>query len=517
MKNLFKFCLILPIAIAMLSCSNVDSLPFNELVSDSVQTRSIVPEEFDWELADWMPTPSGQSLIPVPWGGQGSISGFYGLDVVNDYHKGDGWRMVYSTFRDYGEELVDPYFVLYNVYRGTLRIYFFLTNPYLGESTYLHDVLTLNSVGGATSSVLNYLGAEIVDMSTNSTMFGQIQPKMLNGSAPLASRRWYMMEYEMAYDPNITNLSSNQISLNWCLNYYNIDSLALNGTIVGDIYGTIGGSDNFISDAQSTLGKGVLSIAGLGTLEKLTINKETGENKIGLNKSAFKSIVSGINNAMSSSASNLPGIMLKFLNSVFGGSDESSGKIVSMKSNSSIKFTGTVVSHGAVSSTPIDFKIPGTSISLDSSGYCPLYNEPLGVFFWKGGVTVAINETVRTTIEPDDIMGTGNYKVKHYTATDYQQDYSEYVVINPALSKIADVSVIAQKVYAVTDNSTLLEFPLTGTVYDNPWEGDAPIPDVYGVCIHLLLEVKPKDGTSSTYVTKTFYADDFTWKTETIN
>ena len=29
-------------------------------------TKSIIPEEFDWETADWMPTPSGQAQIPVP-------------------------------------------------------------------------------------------------------------------------------------------------------------------------------------------------------------------------------------------------------------------------------------------------------------------------------------------------------------------------------------------------------------------------------------------------------------------
>lgn len=87
-------------------------------------TRSVVPEEFDWEEADWMPTPPGQAMIPMPWGGQGSISGFYGLEIVNDYLKKDGWRLVYSTFRNYGEELVDPYFVMYNVYRGTLRVFF---------------------------------------------------------------------------------------------------------------------------------------------------------------------------------------------------------------------------------------------------------------------------------------------------------------------------------------------------------------------------------------------------------
>lgn len=162
-----------------------------------------------------MPTPPGQPQIPMPWGGQGSISSFYGLDVMYDYKKVDGWRMVYSTFRDYGEELVDPYFMLYNVYRGTLRIYFYLTSSFAGTSSYLIDNLSLRKISGINSNILNYLGSDIVDTDVNLSMFSQIQPKMPDGGSPLVSRRWYMIEYELAYDPNISNLSSNQVLFTW--------------------------------------------------------------------------------------------------------------------------------------------------------------------------------------------------------------------------------------------------------------------------------------------------------------
>lgn len=516
MRQVLKYFSIILVIFISFACSKKTPLADFEEGKMSLLTRSVSPEEFDWETADWMPTPSGQALIPMPWGGQGSISGFYGLDVVNDYHKKDGWRLVYSTFRDYGEELIDPYFVLYNVYRGTIRIYFFLTNPYIGESTYLQDMLTLNYTTGVTSNILSYLGNEIVDADEKVSRFEQIQPKMLNGAAPLAGRRWYMMEYEIAYDPNIVNFTSEQVSLSWLLNYYDISDITLDGKIKGEIYGTIGGSDNFMSNVKSTVGKGVLSVVGLGTLEKLMIDKKTGENKIGLNNAAFKSIVEGVKNAISSSSAGLPGIAIGFLNSVFGGNSESSGQIVSLKSNSSVELSGKFASHGAVSSTPIDFKIPGTKIKPNSSGYVPLYNEPLGVFFWKGGVTVQVNEFIRTTIEPDDIMWTGDYRVRHQSAVDIQQDYSEYVIVNPAVAKIADVSVISQKVYAISSNSVLSSFPLSGTIYDSPWESSNPI-SVESIAIQLLLEVKPKDGTPATYITKTFYADNCDWETTYLN
>lgn len=124
-RNFYRIlCLI--IAIAFQACSKELPEISVDVQEDNAMplTKAIVPEEFDWETADWMPTPPGQALIPVPWGNQGSISGFYGLDVVHDYLKIDGWKLIYSTFRDYGEELIDPYFS-YIMSIGVRYVYIF--------------------------------------------------------------------------------------------------------------------------------------------------------------------------------------------------------------------------------------------------------------------------------------------------------------------------------------------------------------------------------------------------------
>lgn len=144
------------------SCSELEEpIRTNDDFKMTAVTKAIDPHDFDWEVVDWMPTPPGQAQIPMPWGGQGSISSFYGLDVLYDYKKFDGWRLVYSTFRDFGEKLIDPYFVLYNIYRGTLRFYFYLTSPFIGTSTYLQDALTIKSASGISSNIYsidtNYL------------------------------------------------------------------------------------------------------------------------------------------------------------------------------------------------------------------------------------------------------------------------------------------------------------------------------------------------------------------------
>ena len=52
----------------MFGCNDIEvrNLSLSEKQS-SVQTRAIPTQDFDWEAADWMPTPVGQSRIPVPW------------------------------------------------------------------------------------------------------------------------------------------------------------------------------------------------------------------------------------------------------------------------------------------------------------------------------------------------------------------------------------------------------------------------------------------------------------------
>lgn len=54
------------------------------LLQSPKQAYSIIQQEFDWENADYMPTPEGMPAIPTPWTGQGSIAGTYDLDIIND-------------------------------------------------------------------------------------------------------------------------------------------------------------------------------------------------------------------------------------------------------------------------------------------------------------------------------------------------------------------------------------------------------------------------------------------------
>ncbi len=94
---------------------------------------------FNWETADYMPTPAGTTIL-VLWA-NGSVKGF-SSDIWYDYNISDGWALVYNTFNT-SSLPANPWFALYNRYRGLLRIYVYVTNSGFTPSDYLTSGLNL--------------------------------------------------------------------------------------------------------------------------------------------------------------------------------------------------------------------------------------------------------------------------------------------------------------------------------------------------------------------------------------
>lgn len=60
-KKLFRLLfLVLGYCLTMTSCSDDSKTDWN--LAPSLITRSVVTPDFDWENADWMPTPAGYAL-----------------------------------------------------------------------------------------------------------------------------------------------------------------------------------------------------------------------------------------------------------------------------------------------------------------------------------------------------------------------------------------------------------------------------------------------------------------------
>lgn len=499
----------------MFSCSEEQMIvSTNETDESPAQTRAVPTPYFNWENADWMPTPPGQSRIPSPWVGAGSLVGTYGLEIINDRKASDGWELLYSSFdANAPGALVNPYFVLYNKYRGNMRIFLYTTTPFVTTSTYLQDGISI--VSSQQTSLLNFLGTTMVDATKYNKNYQQMQPAPADGTAPLASNRWYMMEYEMAYDPNLASIPYNNIQLCWNLNYQAITEFSFGGTMQGKLNAIMGSSKDVISSASTklgtTVGTGVLAGVGQSILKDAELDSISGANDLGLSNSLFKLVSKEVDSAVSGAISGLPGAAINLLSALIGGGNAPKPVSYSLDANISLKGTGTAV--GAFPSTPISFWVPGTNISSSAVGYIPLYNKVLGVINFSGKPTINTHlyEGTRDGIDPYD-----NYVYTNDTYyLDFPRtiDYSNYLIINPEVLGVADVIILKQDLVTVYDeydahhkagmsinpSSYYWEkgYAEWGTYLNND-------PEYFDIGVRFMIEVKPKNGNPSSTILKTF-------------
>lgn len=487
-------------------CADRENLIEVQQPIKKVYNKSIQTPTFDWENADWMPTPPNQSRIPSPWVGAGSIASQYGVDVVNDRKVSDGWILLYNSFdQNAPGTLENPYFILYNKYRGLMRIFLYVTTPFVTTSSYLQNGI---SVISTSSSILNFLGDEIIDATKVVNSYNEVQPSSSDGSLPLASNKWYMMQYELAYDSNIMNLPYNTIQLNCFFNYYSIEKVSLGGDLVGSINGVIGSSESGMfssfSDAGKKLGTGVLAVAGSSFLSRNTVNKETGVNRLGLPNDIFKNLSASVLKAVSSA--NWVGGAVSLLNGILGGSSGGGPTPISLKIKAEIKLEGTNTSGGSFPSSPISFWMPGTIIPTTAVGYIPYYNKTLGVVNFRGKPIVNTFYTVRQ-IDGEDPWNGQKYTNDYFTL-DFPNsfDFSSYLIFNPEILKIADIQIVGQDL-ALRDRATKIVTINPSPLY---WEvgyqeaGSINREPDFEIAVRFAILVKPKDGSPASTIVKTF-------------
>lgn len=521
MKCVDKFCILImsvlfTIQFVCISCKD-------ELGDESntpILTRAIVPQPFDWENVDVMPTPPTQ-YIPTPWVGSGSIASTYGLEVVNDIKASDGWLMLYNTFTSSSSyNLVNPYFVLYNKYRGIMRIFFYITTDFVTTSSYLQDGISI--ISSSKTSLLNFLGDELVDINNDKNSYVQLQPAPLGGARPLAANKWYMLQYEMAYDPRIAKIPYNNIQLSWMANYLDIESVNLGGKATGELKGIIGASDtdrsknifSALSNAGLLVGKGALSILGQDFINHNMLNDDTGENKLGLPKKTYLAIYKGIKDAVSSSVKDLPDAGMKILNAILGGGSTTTP--ISLKVNIDLSIKGTNTKGGALPSTPTSFWVPGTNIPSNAIGYVPLANDLLGVVNFEAGsqdpmLSYKLTKTTYTErnepFEPVEERTITRYHLQYPSTI----NYSPYLIINPAVARIAKITIERQdlvKVVPTYANNEKSYDVVVNPIYDE-WEtgGDrwevSPVQRGAKYGARFTIKVNPYDGSPAVYIIKT--------------
>lgn len=500
-----------------------DSVELTETSSQEVnlESRSVTPAYFDWETADFMPTPKGQARIDPPWHGQGSLAYMYGDDVLTDIKASDGWELLYSTFdANASAPLVNPYFILYNKYRGLMRIFFYLTTETITPSSQLEAELSVLS--SKPSSLLNFMGKDFIDASQITKSYVHSQLKTVNNTPPLASNRWYMMQYELAYDPTISQYRYNDINFYWNLKYHNELFVNIRGEVKGDLVGTLGAasssSNNKLSDLITTAGKGVLAGIGSDFLEKNKNNAAgaASNNKLGMPNSVFDNVMKGVNAALSAATGNFVGGAVNLLSAIIGGSS-SQAIPISFDLSANMALEGTVTSEGAFPSTPITFWVPGTIGITSAPNYIPLYNKPLGVINFNGKPDIIVNhihsEETYTYNDGSTVLDLWRTQDQYDIE---QKDYSSYLQINPEVLKIADVEIESQDLiveystfgpsYKDTGNYLYEKISINSThfykTYDPETLHNGTSPGRCGV--RFAVRVTPHDGSPSSLIVKTF-------------
>ncbi|HEX8023307.1 hypothetical protein [Mucilaginibacter sp.] len=337
----------------------------------SLGVNAITPYNFSWETGDYMPTPTGTSILK-PWASGSNQS--FPLLYATDIKAADGWQLVYNTFNT--TQLNPPlYFVLYNKYRGILRAYFYLSpiTP-IPSSNITHTLIQRAATGAA---AISYSASNAVDLTVISNTTSLAQPFKTT-----ATGTWYAAEFEMAYDPIVGTKEANSNLMSWEVNSINVSNLTLNGTSQGSITGTIAQPAPPSPSMFGSLINGALQVGALAELGPL---KEVGSSI--LKTALHDALKSGLGGSIKNTS-----------NGIFGGvaGADSTRQYVHLTTNTSYTFTG--ASTDVYSLTNMSMVIPGSKNQATATGYVPLYTSPLGLMTLSAAPTFSGTEYL--SIEP---------------------------------------------------------------------------------------------------------------------
>ncbi len=470
------------------SCKKIDipaAASPSRVVEEEANLAGLTPYPFAWETANFMPTPPGIS-IGVPWG-SGSNQTF-SPDIALDFNSNEGWVLVYNTFNT--TALTSPkYFMLYNKFRGLLRMYLYLDPNTPNPSTYITHTLSLASVAGATSSILNYAGTDVVDVSANRLSASEIQQYQI-----ISTGSWYVFQYEMAYDQNISNLSYQNLNLNWSAGSTSITQVNLAGQINGTLNGTIGTPAAPVN-ILGQLGNGVLMFTG-----KAVLNNNPTLLPAKIMTAAKDAIDKG-----------LQGVVKNVFNGIFGG-NSSNVEQVNLSLNAKMNITGTLQnSSGLLFNT---FAIPGTANSQNAPLFSPGYTDRLGVFNISARPKVKVTSIKRTP--PANWDGPAS---RYFDNTFAIVPSSFSFIYNPAVTSSATIQVLEQKVFlpeytadpinhfyaynAQTEQVGESVYYFAGGIVD----GTKILPGAGLAAVRVVLKVTPNNGAPASTIVKTFLAD----------
>lgn len=440
-----------------------------KLLQDAIPTPPL-----DWEHIDYMPTcPNGATRILVPWASGASRQ--FSIDIANDYKKINGWELVYNTFSTDCNPPERYFFVLYNKYRGLVRLYYYLPNTTnLTASDNMIHTLDIEGSYAASSPIMNFSAQSIVDLNTNSKFATTVERWQV------APATWYAFQYELAYDKNAAAQNYSNFQFAWPIKSVHVTQVSVAGTVTGSITGSISvpGVNLSVTGGSKTVnanGDGLMIVNGNSDADSFLA-------------SLGKAGVDGIKGAITSGVS---GLVTNVFSAIFGS--DSNQPNTNLKLDAQVKLDGTLTDNTLVTATGL--AVPGYS-QATTTGFVPAYNLPLGVFYLKSGLT--FHSEVKYS-------GDGNtVPTPYYT---YSCDFGENndrVLINPEVLKIANITNYSQELVAISNDPSNGRTEVVGNVtyYTGTSLEGYNRPGIVG--LRISFDVVPKDGSPKYRLSKTF-------------
>jgi len=460
-----KKIILLSLIVTFLSCTKQDEIVVsNSTIANKTSIQKapyLPPVNFDWENAQYI-SYKGNNLL-LPWE-SGANSGSIPKEICDDFKSVDGWVLLYN---DFSEGQTDPKFMLYNKFKGIVKVYLYVTN-----STYTASSFTwgfgANTIGCQTStfnftkSMAEPLTSKYSNPSAYIVNYSADPAVIPNGVNP---NYWYCCQLEVMYDPNITNLTHDNIDFR--LQCFATDKkyVKLDGGIDGTLNGTFtmpsgGSTSGLFSDLVSSfdIGKiGKLNLPTLGETQKFLtgyITKQT-------NTALKNSLTQGLTELSSSLLSTNP-IINTFTNGLLSIKSSSPGKI-NCALKATINQSGTITS--SIAGPSAVFKFPGT-LSTNLGGILPNYDKPLGVFCVDKKPKINVKHTSRWHSDPKYMDG-GYYSLNDRLDIDLT---SFTISINPEVSALcSDITISKQIVFKPSYQATQARAGVSGRLIDSSY------------------------------------------------
>jgi len=403
--------------IAFTSCKKDIS---SQKITVKAQTQDGQNYPFDnWETATGMPvspTVPANNIPSMPWQSQSGTP--IDAAIVSDFKKSDGWMMLYNTFNNsvlpYYNTMPTGglYFALYNVYRGILRFYVYVPSGFMGNNENIEHGLSIYTANSSTSRMLNFDGLDLVDAGARVNAFTKT-----NNVGVAIGGGWYVMQYEIAYDPDFPATTYPNLGLSWNSRVVDITQILISGTQAGTITGSITQQSSGFNWSGALI-NGILAAAEIyGTA----------------GASAFGTMGT---NLTSAATGGLAGNIGGFFSAIFGGNSNNPQE-VDLKMNTTISLNGTLSSGQPF--IPNSLVPPGQTVANTIGAPLPLTDSR-----FPGLSLGAVNLLQRPTVDVKRTVTSGHPATIANTTTRYDftlEPASFQSIVNPILSTNATVTI----------------------------------------------------------------------------